>query len=144
MQHAMGLSMADAIAAVGRVDVEAAGIADLGRPDGLLERQVERWRSHLASYYLEIVRRGANLEFDFLGMSFSPMERHGEPRVVDLARELIERGHSDRLLLSQDVCHNSQLKAGPMAGMAAAHFLGDCSWCRPARAAGRTRGRDPR
>ena len=62
-------------------------------------------------HYLEIVRRGANLEFDFLGMSFSPMERHGEPRVVDLARELIERGHSDRLLLSQDVCHNSQLKA---------------------------------
>ena len=39
------------------------------------------------------------------------MERHGEPRVVDLARELIERGHADRLLLSQDVCHNSQLKA---------------------------------
>ncbi len=28
-----------------------------------------------------------------------------------LARELVERGHADRLLLSQDVCHNSQLKA---------------------------------
>jgi predicted metal-dependent phosphotriesterase family hydrolase len=62
-------------------------------------------------HYLEIVRRGANLEFDFLGMSFTPMERHGEPRIVDLARELIERGHADRLLLSQDVCHNNQLKA---------------------------------
>jgi phosphotriesterase-related protein len=62
-------------------------------------------------HYLEIIRRGANLEFDFLGMSFTPMERHGEPRIVDLARELIERGHADRLLLSQDVCHNSQLKA---------------------------------
>jgi predicted metal-dependent phosphotriesterase family hydrolase len=62
-------------------------------------------------HYLEIIRRGANLEFDFLGMSFTPMERHGEPRIVDLARELIERGHADRLLLSQDVCHNSQLTA---------------------------------
>jgi predicted metal-dependent phosphotriesterase family hydrolase len=62
-------------------------------------------------HYLEIIRRGANLEFDFLGMSFTPMERHGEPRIVDLARELIERGHADRLLLSQDVCHNSQLSA---------------------------------
>ena len=62
-------------------------------------------------HYLEIIRRGANLEFDFLGMSFTPMERHGEPRIVDLARELIELGHADRLLLSQDVCHNSQLTA---------------------------------
>jgi phosphotriesterase-related protein len=62
-------------------------------------------------HYLEIIRRGANLEFDFLGMSFTPMERHGEPRIVDLARELIERGHADRLFLSQDVCHNSQLTA---------------------------------
>ena len=62
-------------------------------------------------HYLEIIRRGANLEFDFLGMSFTPMEGTGEPRIVDLARELIERGHADRLLLSQDVCHNSQLKA---------------------------------
>ena len=62
-------------------------------------------------HYLEIIRRGANLEFDFLGMSFTPMERHGEPRIVDLARELVERGHADRLLLSQDICHNSQLKA---------------------------------
>jgi predicted metal-dependent phosphotriesterase family hydrolase len=62
-------------------------------------------------HYLEIVRRGANLEFDFLGMSFTPMERHGESRIVELIGELIARGHTDRILLSQDVCHNSQLKA---------------------------------
>jgi phosphotriesterase-related protein len=60
---------------------------------------------------LEIVRRGANLEFDFLGMSFTPMERHGESRVVELIGELVGLGHADRILLSQDVCHNSQLKA---------------------------------
>jgi phosphotriesterase-related protein len=62
-------------------------------------------------HYLEIIRRGACLEFDFLGMSFTPMERHGEGRVVDLIGELVGRGHADRILLSQDVCHNSQLKA---------------------------------
>lgn len=50
VQHAMGLSMADAISALGRVDIEAKGIVDLGKPDRWLERQVERWRSHLAGY----------------------------------------------------------------------------------------------
>jgi len=62
-------------------------------------------------HYLEIIGRGASLEFDFLGMSFTPMERHGETRVVDLIGELVGRGHADRILLSQDVCHDSQLKA---------------------------------
>ena len=61
-------------------------------------------------HYLEIVRRGANLELDFLGMAFTPMERHGEPRIIDLVLELLSRGHADRVLLSQDVCHNSQLR----------------------------------
>jgi len=60
-------------------------------------------------HYLEIVRRGANLEFDFLGMSFTPMERFGEGRVLELLLELLSRGHADRVLLSQDVCHNGQL-----------------------------------
>jgi len=60
-------------------------------------------------HYLEIVRRGATLEFDFLGMSFTPMEQHGEGRVVDLLAELLSQGHGDRILLSQDVCHNGQL-----------------------------------
>lgn len=58
---------------------------------------------------LEIIRRGANLEFDFLGMSFTPAERHGEGRIVELVCELLGRGHVDRILLSQDVCHDSQL-----------------------------------
>ena len=61
-------------------------------------------------HYLEIVRRGANLEFDFLGMGFLPTEVHGESRIVDLLGELVGRGHTDRILLSQDVCHNSQLR----------------------------------
>lgn len=50
IRRAMGLSLVDAIAALGRVDYEAAGLHDFGRPQGFLERQVERWRSQLESY----------------------------------------------------------------------------------------------
>jgi predicted metal-dependent phosphotriesterase family hydrolase len=60
-------------------------------------------------YHLAIAERGATVEFDFLGMSFTPLERHGESRIVDNLRELIARGHLERILLSQDVCHDSQL-----------------------------------
>ncbi len=69
-------------------------------------------------HYLEILRRGANLEFDFLGMSFTPSERHGEGRIVELLIELLGRGHADRILLSQDVCHDSQLARYGGAGYA--------------------------
>ena len=61
-------------------------------------------------YHLAIAERGATVEFDFLGMSFTPLERHGEPRIVDNVRELLARGHVERILLSQDVCHDSQLR----------------------------------
>ncbi len=61
-------------------------------------------------YHLAIVERGAALEFDFLGMAFTPLERHGEGRIVDNLRELLARGHASRVLLSQDVCHDSQLR----------------------------------
>jgi phosphotriesterase-related protein len=60
-------------------------------------------------HYLEICRRGANLEFDFLGMAFTPMERKDEPKTIRRLLELIDAGYADRVLLSQDVCHNSQL-----------------------------------
>ena len=61
-------------------------------------------------HYLGLIERGASIEFDFLGMAFEPTEKHGEARVVDLLLELLHRGYSDRILLSQDVCHNSQLR----------------------------------
>lgn len=64
---------------------------------------------HLA-HYLAIVERGASVEFDFLGMSFTPQERHGEGRIVELLCELLARGHVERVLLSHDVCHDSQLR----------------------------------
>jgi predicted metal-dependent phosphotriesterase family hydrolase len=61
-------------------------------------------------YYRAIVDRGASIEFDFLGMSFTALERHGEDRIVELVCELLAGGHVGRLLLSQDVCHDSQLR----------------------------------
>ncbi|MEI6271606.1 MAG: phosphotriesterase, partial [Chloroflexota bacterium] len=63
--------------------------------------RIEHWR--------EIVRRGATLEADFLGMSFTPLERAGEPTVIGLLTQLIDEGFSKQIMLSQDVCHDSQL-----------------------------------
>jgi phosphotriesterase-related protein len=59
-------------------------------------------------HYLEIVARGASLEFDFIGMPWE-RERINEQRTVELVCELLSRGHADRILLSQDVCNDSQL-----------------------------------
>ncbi|MGV0750611.1 phosphotransferase family protein [Mycolicibacter heraklionensis] len=50
VRYGMGLSMADALAKLGAVDHVAAGLADYGKPDGFLERQVPRWLSELDSY----------------------------------------------------------------------------------------------
>jgi predicted metal-dependent phosphotriesterase family hydrolase len=61
-------------------------------------------------HYLEIIRRGASIEFDFLGMMFTAVERRGEDRIVELLLELLARGHADRVLLSQDVCNDAQLR----------------------------------
>ena len=62
---------------------------------------IEHWR--------EIVRRGAHVEADFLGMNFTPLERAGEPKVVELISTLLNEGFEKQILLSQDVCHDSQL-----------------------------------
>ncbi|MGB3483597.1 MAG: phosphotransferase family protein [Mycobacterium sp.] len=50
IRHAMGLSMADALARLGAIDHRAVGLTDFGKPDGFLERQVPRWLSELESY----------------------------------------------------------------------------------------------
>ena len=65
---------------------------------------------HNLDFYLSVIAAGANLQFDFLGHRFNTEEAL-EPRLVETIVELVERGFADQLLLSQDVCHNSQLKA---------------------------------
>lgn len=49
-RHAMGLAIVDALATLGDVDHVAAGLADFGRPDGFLERQVPRWLGEMERY----------------------------------------------------------------------------------------------
>jgi phosphotriesterase-related protein len=75
-------------------------------------------------HYLAILERGANLEFDFLGHRFDTEEAE-EPRLVELIVELLERGWAGQLLLSQDVCHNAQLKVNGGFGFTflQQHFL---------------------
>jgi aminoglycoside phosphotransferase (APT) family kinase protein len=42
--------LVDAIAKLTRVDWKARGLEGFGRPDGVHERQVERWLAHLAGF----------------------------------------------------------------------------------------------
>jgi phosphotriesterase-related protein len=66
--------------------------------------------NHDPAYHRAIAERGATVEFDFLGMSFTPLEQFGEGRIIENLCDLLARGHVDRVTLSQDVCNDSQLK----------------------------------
>jgi phosphotriesterase-related protein len=61
-------------------------------------------------FYLAVLDAGANLQFDFLSHRFG-VEEALEPRLVETIVELLERGYASQLMLSQDVCHNRQLRA---------------------------------
>ena len=50
VRHRIGLSMVEAIAALGAIDYRAAGLDGFGKPDNYLERQVGRWKAQLAGY----------------------------------------------------------------------------------------------
>jgi len=50
IRHAMGLSLVTALSELSKVDHAATGLADFGRPEGFLERQVGRWAAHLDGY----------------------------------------------------------------------------------------------
>ncbi|WP_235580997.1 phosphotransferase family protein [Pseudorhodoferax sp. Leaf265] len=50
MRRRMGLAMAEAAATLGSLDPDALGLQDFGRPQGFLQRQVDRWGRQLDSY----------------------------------------------------------------------------------------------
>ncbi|MFV0278457.1 MAG: phosphotransferase family protein [Parahaliea sp.] len=50
MRHRMGLALTEGIARLGELDYLAMGLADFGKPDDYLARQVERWNAQLDSY----------------------------------------------------------------------------------------------
>ncbi|WGL54052.1 phosphotransferase family protein [Nocardioides sp. BP30] len=46
----LAIQLADGAAKMARVDWKAQGLEGFGKPEGFLERQVDRWLSHLATY----------------------------------------------------------------------------------------------
>ncbi|WP_217697482.1 phosphotransferase family protein [Nocardia donostiensis] len=50
IRRRMGLSAVEGIARLGSLDYQALGLADYGKPEGFLERQVPRWLGELESY----------------------------------------------------------------------------------------------
>ena len=50
VRRGMGLAAIEALAAIAQVDHVLVGLADFGKSEGFLERQVGRWRHQLASY----------------------------------------------------------------------------------------------
>jgi len=59
-------------------------------------------------YWLAIMERGASNR-DFLACR-SPRGAQGRAAPHPLLLELLARGRADRVFLSQDVCHNEQLR----------------------------------
>ena len=51
IRRRMGFALVDGALALSRVDHIAVGLADFGKADGFLERQVPRWRALLDSYH---------------------------------------------------------------------------------------------
>lgn len=49
-QRRLGFAVVDSLLALSRVDFASVGLAELGRPDGWLDRQVPRWQSQLDRY----------------------------------------------------------------------------------------------
>lgn len=49
-RRALSFAMVDALAGLHALDPVAVGVADLGRPEGFHERQVQRWSAQLAGY----------------------------------------------------------------------------------------------
>lgn len=49
-KRGLGWELIDGIARLAQVDWRAVGLGDLGRPQGFLDRQVDRWLAHLANF----------------------------------------------------------------------------------------------
>ncbi|MFJ9695549.1 phosphotransferase family protein [Kitasatospora sp. NPDC101183] len=82
--HALGLRLVETLAALHRIDPEAVGLADFGRPEGYLERQLRRWEKQFAasrSRDLPEVDRLHALLAERLPVSPAPALVHGDYRL---------------------------------------------------------------
>lgn len=80
-RRGLALELVDAIAALARVDWRAVGLEGFGKPEGFLERQVDRWLAHLASFKFRELP-GLDVAADWLRVhtpaSFKPGIIHGD------------------------------------------------------------------
>lgn len=81
IRHAMGLALIDGLVALAKVDHVAVGLADFGRLDGFLERQVGRWAAELESHgrYPEWTGRAELGDVDVIG---AWLEAHRPARIT--------------------------------------------------------------
>ena len=86
-RHALYLSMVAGLAAIHNVEVDGAGLSDLGPPSGYLERQVKRWtRQYQASRTDDIGAMNALVRWlpEHLPTSPSTTLVHGDYRIGNL------------------------------------------------------------
>ncbi len=80
-KRVLGWELIDAIAKLARVDWQAVGLDGFGKPDGFLDRQVDRWLHHLSKFkFREIpgLDRAAAWLRDHQPKSFRPGIIHGD------------------------------------------------------------------
>jgi aminoglycoside phosphotransferase (APT) family kinase protein len=103
----IGDNLAQTLAELHDVDVHEAGLDDLGRHDGYLERQLRRWRSQYEQMHVEGVDHGGLIEAvgDQLAATIPVQQRvsvvHGDYRLDNTV--LDESGHV-RAILDWEIC----------------------------------------
>jgi len=86
-----------------------------GRPDRTIMAHVERTLPDLDSL-LEFAETGCVVEFDFFGIEssyypFQDIDLPNDGQRLRWIRSLIEKGHIQRILLSQDICTKTRLRS---------------------------------
>jgi aminoglycoside phosphotransferase (APT) family kinase protein len=103
----IGANLATTLAQLHEVDVDAAGLGQLARHDGYIERQLRRWRSQYEQMHVEGVEHGGLIEAvgDQLAASIPPQQRvsvvHGDYRLDNTV--LDETGHV-KAILDWEIC----------------------------------------
>ena len=97
----------------GGVGEEKHHTLDLIEKEGVsLNRVIMGHSDWLADYYefaLELLDRNVFLEFDLIGRE-SALEISPTAKDIQIITKLVQDGHEDKILLSQDVCHKTNLK----------------------------------
>jgi len=103
----IGANLATTLAQLHDVDVDGAGLGDLARHDGYIERQLRRWRSQYDQMHVEGVEHGGLIEAvgDQLATSIPPQQRvsvvHGDYRLDNTV--LDDTGHV-KAILDWELC----------------------------------------